>query len=314
MIKLGLAGTWHVHFGGYVREFKNYGDVKITALWDPDEETAKNKAEELGCAYTTNLDDFYAMDFDAVMVCAATNIHKEVLIKAADAKKHIFTEKVLTASLSEALEVKEAVEKAGIKFCISFPWRTRADFLWIKEALNNELIGQVTYMRMRNAHDGVSRGWLPPSFLDPVPTCGGAMMDLGAHGMYLLNWLMGEPEKCTSVFTNCMCDTVEDNCVSVFSYKGGAIGVSETGFVTGRNPFELEIAGTKGTILAGGVFDKLCYNNGDGWMFPALGKGSDSAITSFCNAVNGCGEPLFGIDDAVALTKTMELAYMNIVK
>ena len=83
------------------------------------------------------------------------------------------------------------------------------------------------------------------------------MMDLGAHGMYLLNWLMGEPEKCTSVFTNCMCDSVEDNCVSVFSYKNGAIGVSETGFVTGRNPFELEIAGTKGTILAGGVFDKL---------------------------------------------------------
>lgn len=313
MIKLGLAGTWHVHFGGYIKEFLAYGDVEITALWDPDEAVAKKKAEELGCSYTTDIDAFYAMDFDAVMVCAATNIHKDVLIKAANAKKHIFTEKVLTSKLCDALEVKEAVDKAGIKFCISFPWRTRADFLWIKEALNGELIGQVTYMRMRNAHDGVSRGWLPASFLDPVPTCGGAMMDLGAHGMYLLNWLMGEPEKCTSVFTNCMCNSVEDNCVSVFSYKNGAIGVSETGFVTERNPFELEIAGTKGTILAGGVFDKLCYNVGDGWMFPALGRGSDSAITSFCDAILTGSDTLFGIDDAVALTKTMEMAYNSIV-
>lgn len=313
MIKLGLAGTWHVHFGGYVREFLSRGDVEITALWDPDENTAKEKAAELGCEYTTELNEFYNMDFDAVMVCAATNIHKEVLIGAAKANKHIFTEKVLTASLSDAQEVKKAVDEAGIKFCISFPWRTRADFLWIKEALSNEIIGQVTYMRMRNAHDGVSRGWLPPSFLDPVPTCGGAMMDLGAHGMYLLNWFMGEPEKCTSVFTNCMCNTVEDNCVSVFSYKNGAIGVSETGFVTGRNPFELEIAGTKGTILAGGVFDKLCYNNGDGWCYPNLGKGSKSAINSFCDAIINGEDTLFGIDDAVALTKTMEMAYKNII-
>lgn len=313
MIKLGLAGTWHVHFGGYVREFLSRGDVEITALWDPDENTAKEKAAELGCDYTTELNEFYNMDFDAVMVCAATNIHKEVLIGAAKANKHIFTEKVLTASLSDAQEVKKAVDEAGIKFCISFPWRTRADFLWIKEALSNEIIGQVTYMRMRNAHDGVSRGWLPPSFLDPVPTCGGAMMDLGAHGMYLLNWFMGEPEKCTSVFTNCMCNTVEDNCVSVFSYKNGAIGVSETGFVTGRNPFELEIAGTKGTILAGGVFDKLCYNNGDGWCYPNLGKGSKSAINSFCDAIINGEDTLFGIDDAVALTKTMEMAYKNII-
>ena len=234
MIKLGLAGAWHVHFGGYVKEFLSRGDVEITAMWDPDAECAKIKGEELGCAYTSDIDAFYAMDFDAVMVCAATNMHKDVLIKAANAKKHIFTEKVLTAAYSDAIEVKQAVEAAGIKFCISFPWRTRSDFLWVKEALDKELIGQVTYMRMRNAHDGVSRGWLPPSFLDPVPTCGGAMMDLGAHGMYLLNWLMGEPVKCASVFTNTLCDSVEDNCVTTFSYENGAIGVSETGFVTGN--------------------------------------------------------------------------------
>ncbi len=313
MLKLGLAGTWHVHFGGYVREFLSRGDCEIAVLWDPDENVAKAKAEELGCKYTTDIDEFYAMDFDAVMVCAATNIHKEVLIKAANAKKHIFTEKVLTASYEDALEVEKAVKESGIKFCISFPWRTRSDFLWVKEALEKELIGTVTYMRMRNAHDGVSRGWLPASFLDPVPTCGGAMMDLGAHGMYLLNWLMGTPVKCTSVFTNCLCESVEDNCVTVFSYENGAIGVSETGFVTGNNPFELEIAGTKGTILAGGVFDKLCYNNGEGWVYPALGKGSKSAINSFCDAIIENTDTLFGIEDAVALTKTMEMAYKNII-
>lgn len=313
MIKLGLAGMWHVHFGGYVKEFLSRGDVEITALWDPDETAAKEKAEELGAEYTTDLDKFYQMDFDTVMVCAATNIHKEVLIKAANAKKNIFTEKVLTSSYSDALEVKKAVAEAGIKFCISFPWRTRADFMWIKKAVDEGLVGQVTYMRMRNAHDGVSRGWLPPSFLDPVPTCGGAMMDLGAHGMYLLNWIMGEPEKCTSVFTNCLCDSVEDNCVTAFSYKNGAIGVSETGFVTGRNPFQLEIAGTKGTILAGGMFDKVHYNNGDGWVYPDVGRGSKSSINSLCDSINGDGEPLFGIDDAVSLTKTMEMAYKNII-
>lgn len=63
--------------------------------------------------------------------------------------------------------------------------------LFAKKAIDEGWLGKVTLARVRNAHDGVSSGWLPPHFFDEATCGGGAMMDLGAHPMYLLAWLLG---------------------------------------------------------------------------------------------------------------------------
>ena len=313
MLKIGLAGAWHVHFEGYAKHALQRGDCTVTALWDDDARRGEPAAEKFNCPYYDSLDEFLQQDFDAVLCCTATNRHPEVLVKAANAGKHIFTEKVLAIGYDDACKIREAVNANGVKFCISFPWRSRGDFLWIKKALDENMFGQITYVRMRNAHNGVSGGWLPPHFLDAEECGGGAMMDLGAHPMYLLNWFLGEPAKVTSVFTNCLCESVEDNAVSVLAYPDGAIGVSETGFVAQNDPFSLEIVGTKGTVLTGGLADKLGYDIGDGWVYPEPLPNAKEPLDSFLDGVLHGTPILYGIDDAVALTKTMEMAYQNII-
>lgn len=313
MLKIGLAGTWHVHFDGYAKHVAQRGDCKITALWEERADWGQPAAARYDCPYYDCLDTFLRQDFDAILCCAATNRHPEVLTKAAQAGKHIFTEKVLAVRCEDAWRIRDAVLENGVKFCISFPWRSRGDFLWIKQALDEGMFGQITYCRMRNAHNGVSGGWLPPHFLDRDACGGGAMMDLGAHPMYLLNWFMGTPTKITSAFTNCLCETVEDNAVSVLTYPDGAIGVSETGFAAQNNPFSLEIVGTKGTVFAGGLADRLAYNLGDGWVYPTPPAGAPAPLDSF---LNGClhGTPiLYDIHDAVALTETMAAAYQSCI-
>ncbi len=314
MINVGLAGTWHVHFEGYANQIKNDPKCRITALWDVDETEGRKAAEKFGCEFVADYNAFLARaDVDAVMVCTSTNLHKDVIIKAAKAGKHIFTEKVLCFTEADALEVAQAVKESGVKFCISFPWRSRGDFLWVKEAVDSGLIGDVNYCRMRNAHNGASSGWLPDSFYDKETCGGGAMIDLGAHSMYFLNWIMGEPVSAASAFTNVKVQSVEDNAVTIITYKNGAIGVSETAFVAENNPFELELVGSKGTILSGGFIDKTAYNIGDGWVFPRLPKGKPSPIEMWTDGIEN-GTPIpYGIDDAVALSKIMEMAYANII-
>ena len=46
MIRIGLAGTWHVHFGGYANAVKRDPRCLITALWDPDPEKGRKTAAE----------------------------------------------------------------------------------------------------------------------------------------------------------------------------------------------------------------------------------------------------------------------------
>lgn len=312
MINVALVGTWHVHFHGYAKEVENNPNCKITALWDNDITKGKEKAEEFNCEFVENYDELLKRDdVDAVMVCTSTNLHHDVIKKAARAKKHIFTEKVLCFTEADALDVAKAVKENDVKFLISFPWRGKGDFIWMKDAVDSGLIGQVNYCRMRNAHNGTLAGWLPETFYDPETCGGGAMMDLGAHSMYILNWLLGEPQKASSAFTNVRVKTVEDNAVTVLTYKNGAIGVSETGFVAPNNPFELEIVGDKGTILAGGFLNKLCYNVGDGWIFPNTPRDKERPIDLWVSSIIEDTPTPYGIDDAVALSKTMEMAYKN---
>ncbi|HBL40150.1 MAG TPA: gfo/Idh/MocA family oxidoreductase, partial [Ruminococcaceae bacterium] len=181
MINVALVGTWHVHFSGYANAIANNNDCHISVLWDAEEERGKKYADEYKCDFEPNYDKLLARaDVDAVMVCSATNLHKELMIKAANAGKHIFTEKVLCFNEKDAFEVAEAVKKSGVKFCISYPWRSRSDFQWVKKALDEKLIGEVNYLRMRNAHNGTVAGWLPQTFYDEKACGGGAMMDLGA--------------------------------------------------------------------------------------------------------------------------------------
>ena len=314
MINIALVGTWHVHFDGYAHEALTNGNCRFTALWDPDKEAGAKAAEKYNCEFESDYDTLLArQDVDAVMVCTSTDLHKDVIIKAANAGKHIFTEKVLCFNEADALEVADAVKKSGVKFCISFPWKSRSDFLWLKETVGSGILGKITYCRMRNAHNGASADWLPDTFYDKKTCGGGAMMDLGAHSMYILNWLMGEPEKASSAFTNMIVNTVEDNAVTVFTYKGGAIGVSETGFVTGNNPFEVEVAGMNGTALMGGFLDKPCYNIGDGWVFPRLPKGLPSPLKMWLDAIENGGDIPCTVDEAVTLSKVMEMAYGNVM-
>ena len=138
-------------------------------------------------------------DVDAVLIDTPTNMHKEVMIKAAKAHKHIFTEKCMCLNVADCDEVIKAVEEAGVIFTISFPQRCSGRNLFIKQCIEDGTLGDVTVMRVRNCHNGALAGWLPDYWYDPETTGGGAMMDLGAHPMYLARWLLGKPTRIQSI-------------------------------------------------------------------------------------------------------------------
>jgi len=315
MLKVAMLSRWHVHAAGYAKEFQARLDVQLTAVWDEEPDKGREFAASLGVDFEPDLDTLLARnDVDAVCINAPTNIHRDVIVKAAQAGKHIFTEKVLAPTAAEAADIRKAIEESGVKFCISFPHRTFPCNLLAKKVLEDGLLGDISYLRVRNAHNGASAGWLPAHFYDEVQCAGGAMMDLGAHPMYLIAWLLGKPSEISSAFTYITGHAVEDNAVSIMKYPSGAIAVSETGFVTGNSPFILEMYGTDDSFtITGSDVCLLSAKNGgeiNGWVTSnKLPNALPSAITQFVEGVLYGKEIIFNIDDAVLLTEIMEAAY-----
>lgn len=305
MLKVAILSGWHVHAKGYAKQFEERADAQVTAVWDEDPKRGKEFAEEFKVDFEPDLDKILARsDVDAVCVNAPTNIHREVMVKAANAGKHIFTEKVLALTIEDCLAVKEAVDKNGVKFCISFPHRTMPHNLFAKKVVDDGTLGQITLLRVRNAHNGSSAGWLPPHFYDREQCGGGAMIDLGAHPMYLIHWLLGKPTEIKSVFTAVTGHAVEDNAVSVMKYPNGAIAISETGFVSANSPFILEIYGMDGNLIINGEDVKL--SSGEKCNLP---EALPHPIDQFVDGVLYGKEIIFGMEDAIGLTEMMVGAY-----
>ena len=318
-MKIAVVGAWHVHTMEYATAIQKNPNAELCCLWDDNEERGKATAEKLGVPFQPDLQAIWDdPTIEGISVTTATNQHTEVLIAAAKAKKNIFTEKVLTFTNEEAQEVAKAVKESGVKFTVSFPHKTWPTLKAAKELVDSGKLGQITYIRVHNCHNGSvapqpdgSLGWLPPHFYDASQTGGGAMMDLGAHPMYTLNWFMGEPKTVTSQFTNVTPRAVEDNAVSVFEFANGAIGVSETGFVTSGINYVMEACGTKGSVMIhNDVVEYCCEETGNKVVqLTDLPEKSTMPIDAWIDACCGKGEAPNGIDDAVALTKFMVGAY-----
>src|SRR5947209_8091382 len=258
MIRLAMLSFWHVHAQDYLHQALKNPATAITAVWDETPERGQVQAQVLGVPFYERLDDLLAhADVDGVIVDAPTTMHRDVMVAAAQAGKHIFTEKVLAPTLHEANEISAAVDKAGVVLMVSLPRLYSGSTLAIKSLLDQQLLGDVTQVRIRVVHDGALRtalhpqGWLPPSFFDAKQTAGGAMIDLGCHPMYLARYFLGMPARVNATYGYVTGRAVEDNAVVLLDYAQGAIGIVETGFVNPFSPFTIEAHGTKGSLLYG---------------------------------------------------------------
>jgi len=312
MKNFAMLGKWHVHAEGYANELAGLPGCRVSKVWDPDEQQAKAWAEALGCE-AASLDDILSdPSIEGVVVCAATNEHGPLLVRACQSGKAVFTEKVLTLDSAEAEVVRKAVKANHTRFAISFPHFSETGTQFAVNTARSGKLGTINYARVRKAHNGSLGNWLPPHFYDPVACGGGAMIDLGAHPMYLLCALLGMPVSVQSTFTDMTNRGVEDNAVSLLRFENGAIGVSETGFVSVGYPFTIELGGTEGALLMRNQqVSWCCAETGNEWVeVKALPEKQPSPLAQWATAEKAEDIPEdFGIDAAVRLTQVMEMAY-----
>ena len=315
MVKVLMLSKWHVHAVGYAKAIAEQPDAKITMVWDDDAKRGEEWAKELGVPFEPDLAKALASaDVDAAVVDAPTTDHRRVMVAAAEAGKHIFTEKALATTVEDCIAIADAVRKSGVKFCISHPQLTSPLAQYCKQAIDEGWIGKIHFMRMRTAHAGSLMGWLPAYWYDVEKSGGGAMMDLGCHPMYTAAYLLGKPQRIVSMFnTSYAPPGNDDNSVSVVEFENKAIAVLETSFVS---PFQancFELLGTEGAVVQVGNEIKVRSNKfADGWFTPdKLPAQQPTAIRQWLDGIINGTPILFDVDMGIALTKLLENAYVS---
>ena len=93
--------------------------VAICDIWEEGLERMKAEMEKKGVnlGYYTDFDEFLTHDMDVVAVANYANEHAPLAIKALRAGFHVLSECLPCQTLAEAVELIEAVEESGKKYC-----------------------------------------------------------------------------------------------------------------------------------------------------------------------------------------------------
>lgn len=321
MLQLAMASFWHVHAKDYARQAEEHPHTTIAAVWDELPERGRKEAEARGARYYERLEDLLADDsIDGIIVDTPTTLHREVILAAAKAGKHIFTEKVLAVSLKEAKEILQTVAAAGVKLTVSLPRLNEGYTQAIRQILAEGLLGEITLVRTRLSHNGATAGWLPEHFFNREQCGGGAMIDLGCHPMYLTRLFLGMPDTVSATYGYLTGKEVEDNAVSVLSYDKGSIGIVEAGFVNPHSPFTIEIHGTEGSLLYGTPDNRILIhtsrkgeNNSKEWqVYDHSQERLPSAFEQWIDHIRNGTTADDNLAIALDLTKLMEASNLSV--
>jgi predicted dehydrogenase len=319
MVKIGMLSFAHVHANGYAKQVLDSEKAELVAIWDDDEGRGKRAAENYKVPFYSDLDKILATDIDAVVVNASTDIHPEVMIASAKAGKHIFTEKALAITVSECDKIIDAVKKAGVKFMISLPSRCSKELLLAKKAIDDGILGDITFCRGRVAHSAALDKWFSGDsawFVDAKKAGGGALFDLGCHRMDVVRWMMGEPKRLMAIITNMSGNyDIDDNSATIIEFANKGIGVVDVAFVhrSGPNPFELY--GTEGSLTMGaGPLSLTSRKLSEDAIKDYIAKGPaglPSAMQQWLNAITDGTPMTITIEDGRNLTELLQAAYMS---
>lgn len=313
-LSVAVLSFWHVHADEYAGRIQKNPDTVLSAAWDDDAERGRAGAERLGVPFEADLDALLARDdIDAVTVTTSTAAHREVIGKAIAAGKHVFTEKLLAATVAEAHELIDAAQTAGVSLVVSLPRLYEPATVAIAKIIADGKLGTVTYTRVRMAHDGWVNEWLPERFADRQAAIGGALSDLGCHPAYLTQHFLGStPSTIQASYTSVTGRAVEDNAVATVTYPHGAIGVFEASNVTTPGAGTLEIRGTEGSLLSGfgssALIAKGDHFDPDAWQEVALPEPGPSAIEQWVTHIRDNTDATDNLAAALNLTRIIVAA------
>jgi len=224
-------------------------EARTMAITDVNRNAAQAVADRCGIAKVavTSAEILDDPQIQAVLICSSTDTHADLIVKAAEAGKHIFCEKPIALSLALIDIALAAVEAAGVKLQIGFNRRFDANFARVRQAVVSGEIGTPSLLHI------ISRDPEPPP-LAYIKVSGGMFADMTIHDFDMARFLIGDVVEIYAS-AGVMVDPEignagdVDTALIVLRFENGVIGTIDNSrrAVYGYDQ-RVEILGSKGKI------------------------------------------------------------------
>ena len=252
VIGSGRAGMIHA------RNFaRGVSRARLVALADPHSPTLQEAQREL--EIETGYADYRSAladpKVDAVVVVTPTSLHREIVLAAAAAGKHVLCEKPMAMDVQECDQMIAACDAAKVKLQIGFMRRYDASFRAAKERAEAGEIGDVVLVK------SVGRGpSVPQEWMYDIRKSNGPLAEVNSHDIDAARWFAGsEIDEVYAIGGNFRCPQAVqkypdfyDNVAMVCRFEDGKQGLIDGAASVGYGyDARMEIVGTSGVMFIG---------------------------------------------------------------
>ena len=229
---------------------------QLVAVMDRNEQTAKRLGEKYGVPYFTSEEQMLKnCSADAVYIGTPVALHFEQAMLSLKYGKHVFVEKPIAMTESQAKELLDAFKKEGKQLTVGYMMKYHNLHQKAKQLISNGEIGRVNDVRAQFScwYPDIENAWRQKKELGG----GGAIMDLGVHAIELIEYLLDDEiiEVKSFYSTRTFSYEVEDGGVIIFKTKDGVLGHIDVNFNIPDNAStsKLELYGDKGYVICLGT-------------------------------------------------------------
>ena len=136
-------------------------------------------------------------DVDAVLIATPHSLHRDQVVQAAKAGKHVLVEKPMSTSVADCTTMIDACRAAGVFLEVIQTLRFRGVLVRAKQLIDEGRIGNVWMIRgqtLRQDYIIDTASWAAQ------PENGGAVLDMGVHNFDIMRFLTGA--NVTRVFSH----------------------------------------------------------------------------------------------------------------
>ena len=270
-MRIGLLGAGRIGriHGGNVAA---HSRVSLAAVADASAEAAKSLAELHG-AKVASIDAILAdKEIGAVVICTPTDMHSDLIEKAAQAGKSVFCEKPVDLNSDRIRACLTVVKKHNAKLMIGFNRRFDPSFANVRRRIEAGEIGKVELVTI------LSRDPSPPP-PEYVARSGGLFRDMMIHDLDMARFLLGEEPTEVHAVGSCLVDPaigkagdVDTAAVLLKTASGKIAQISCSRRATYGYDQRIEVHGSGGLLQAGNRHaTTVTHATGDGYRSdPAL--------------------------------------------
>jgi predicted dehydrogenase len=255
-LRVGIVGCGNVALNFHVPAYQALpGDYVIAGLADP-----TPKRLEMGCGvadldvaqgHSDAADLLARTDIDVIDVCTPQHLHRDVVLAAIAAGKHVVCEKPIAAVPAEGAAMVDAAERAGVVLAVVHNYLFFPEVVALRALIGSGELGEVrtvTVDMLGVVDSPGAAGYQPQWRHDPAASGGGVLIDM-LHGVYLAEHLLGAPIDAVSATVDSASDGDPVEGLALCRLEAGRrVGLVNIGWGLGHGG--LAVNGTKGRAVA----------------------------------------------------------------